>query len=118
MPDSVHIMTIHKSKGLEFPVVFLADARKEFNLRDTWQTAICHKDLGLGIQYYDKKNRVRWPSLYWYALREASRRENLAEEARLLYVAMTRARDKLFVTAVLKDAASDLDRWTTSLCSA
>lgn len=118
MPDSVHIMTIHKSKGLEFPVVFLADARKEFNLRDTWQTAICHKDLGLGIQYYDKKNRVRWPSLYWYALREASRRENLAEEARLLYVAMTRARDKLFVTAVLKDAASDLDRWTTSLSSA
>lgn len=118
IPDSVHIMTIHKSKGLEFPVVFLADAQKEFNLRDTWQTAICHKDLGLGIQYYDKKNKVRWPSLYWYALREASRRENMAEEARLLYVAMTRARDKLFITAIKKDAAADLDRWTTSLASA
>ena len=111
-------MTIHKSKGLEFPVVFLADAQKEFNLRDTWQTAICHKDLGLGIQYYDKKNKVRWPSLYWYALREASRRENMAEEARLLYVAMTRARDKLFITAIKKDAAAELDRWTTSLASA
>lgn len=117
IPDSVHIMTIHKSKGLEFPVVFLADAQKEFNLRDTWQTAICHKDLGLGIQYYDKKNKVRWPSLYWYALREASRRENMAEEARLLYVAMTRARDKLFITAIKKDAAAELDRWTTSLAS-
>lgn len=99
IPDSVHIMTIHKSKGLEFPIVFLADAQKGFNLRDTWQTAICHKDLGLGIQYYDKKHKVRWPSLYWYALREASRRENMAEEARLLYVAMTRARDKLFIIA-------------------
>lgn len=118
IPDSVHIMTIHKSKGLEFPVVFLADAQKEFNLRDTWQTAICHKDLGLGIQYYDKKNKVRWPSLYWYALREASRRENMAEEARLLYVAMTRARDKLFITAIKKDAAAELDRWTTSLATA
>lgn len=118
IPDSVHIMTIHKSKGLEFPVVFLADAQKGFNLRDTWQTAICHKDLGLGIQYYDKKNKVRWPSLYWYALREASRRENMAEEARLLYVAMTRARDKLFITAIKKDAAAELDRWTTSLASA
>lgn len=118
IPDSVHIMTIHKSKGLEFPVVFLADTQKEFNLRDTWQTAICHKDLGLGIQYYDKKNKVRWPSLYWYALREASRRENMAEEARLLYVAMTRARDKLFITAIKKDAAAELDRWTTSLASA
>lgn len=118
IPDSVHIMTIHKSKGLEFPVVFLADAQKEFNLRDTWQTAICHKDLGLGIQYYDKKNKVRWPSLYWYALREASRRENMAEEARLLYVAMTRARDKLFIMAIKKDAAAELDRWTTSLASA
>lgn len=118
IPDSVHIMTIHKSKGLEFPVVFLADAQKEFNLRDTWQTAICHKDLGLGIQYYDKKNKVRWPSLYWYALQEASRRENMAEEARLLYVAMTRARDKLFITAIKKDAAAELDRWTTSLASA
>lgn len=62
MPDSVHIMTIHKSKGLEFPVVFLADARKEFNLRDTWQTAICHKDLGLGIQYYDKRTESAGPA--------------------------------------------------------
>lgn len=117
IPDSVHIMTIHKSKGLEFPIVFLADAQKGFNLRDTWQTAICHKDLGLGIQYYDKKHKVRWPSLYWYALREASRRENMAEEARLLYVAMTRARDKLFIIASEKDLSRDLARWTTSLAS-
>ena len=115
--DGVRIMTVHKSKGLEFPVVFLADAQKEFNLRDTQQTAICHKTMGLGIQYYDKTRKVRWPSLYWYALKEASKAENLAEEARLLYVAMTRARDKLFMIAIKKDVSAELDRWTTSLAS-
>lgn len=118
MADAVHIMTIHKSKGLEFPVVFLADTKKGFNLRDTQQTAICHKTLGLGIQYYDKKHRVRWPSLYWCSVKEASKAESLAEEARLLYVAMTRARDKLFIVGTCKDLSKDLDGWTASLATA
>lgn len=87
-------MTIHRSKGLEFPVVFLVDAAKEFNLRDTKATAVCHKDRGIGIQYYDEETHARWPSLYWYSVRSASERESKAEEARLLYVAMTRARDQ------------------------
>lgn len=116
--DAVRIMTIHKSKGLEFPVVFLADAQKGFNLQDSLQTAICHKDLGLGIQYYDKKHKVRWPSLYWYALREKIREESVSEEARLLYVAMTRARDKLFITAISQNGKAALARWATSLSSA
>ena len=118
MADAVHIMTIHKSKGLEFPVVFLADGQKGFNLRDTQQTAICHKTLGLGIQYYDKKHRVRWPSLYWYSVKEASKAESLAEEARLLYVAMTRARDKLFIVGTSNNLHKDLSRWATSLATA
>ena len=116
--DAVHIMTIHKSKGLEFPVVFLADTAKGFNLKDTQQTAICHKDLGLGIQYYDKKRKLRWPSLYWYAVKEKARQESIAEEARLLYVAMTRARDRLFITAIQKDVPSALSAWAASLSTA
>lgn len=113
--DAVRIMTIHRSKGLEFPVVFLVDAAKEFNLRDTKATAICHKDRGIGIQYYDEETHARWPSLYWYSVRSASERESKAEEARLLYVAMTRARDKLFITATLKDTIRSLDFWMASL---
>lgn len=101
--DAVRIMTIHRSKGLEFPVVFLADMGKRFNLQDTRAATICHKNLGIGIQHYDKAHRLRWPSLYWYAVKAAAERENHAEEARLLYVAMTRARDKLYLTATCKD---------------
>lgn len=113
--DAVRIMTIHRSKGLEFPVVFLVDAANEFNLRDTKATAVCHKDRGIGIQYYDEETHGRWPSLYWYSVRSASERESKAEEARLLYVAMTRARDKLFITATLKDTIRSLDLWMAFL---
>ncbi len=113
--DAVRIMTIHRSKGLEFPIVFLADCGKKFNLQDTRSAAICHKDLGLGIQYYDKAHALRWPSLYWYAVRAAAQRESAAEEARLLYVAMTRARDKLYLTAARKDVEKDLINAATPL---
>lgn len=82
--DAVRIMTIHSSKGLEFPVVFLADLAKNFNTADMTGIALCHKGLGLGIQYFDIEKRLRWPSLYWYAVRAASERESRAEEARLL----------------------------------
>lgn len=113
--NAVRIMTIHSSKGLEFPVVFLADLAKNFNASDMTGIALCHKELGLGIQYFDSERRLRWPSLYWYAVRAASERENRAEEARLLYVAMTRARDALYLTAAVKDAEKVLAACMTPL---
>lgn len=113
--NAVRIMTIHSSKGLEFPVVFLADLAKNFNASDMTGIALCHKGLGLGIQYFDRERRLRWPSLYWYAVRAASERENRAEEARLLYVAMTRARDALYLTASVTDAGKVLAACATPL---
>lgn len=113
--NAVRIMTIHRSKGLEFPIVFLADCEKNFNLQDTRAAAICHKDLGLGLQYYDKPHQLRWPSLYWYAVKSSTEKENASEEARLLYVAMTRARDKLYLTATVKEAKKLLTSYATPL---
>lgn len=101
---AVRIMTIHKSKGLEFPVVFLASASKKFNQKDSAGIGIVSKKLGLALQHFDRGTLTRRPTLCHAAAADLSRDETLAEEARLLYVAMTRARDKLIVTAAEKDA--------------
>ena len=113
--DAVRIMTIHRSKGLEFPVVFLAGAGSRFNLKDLDRTVLLHKDMGAGLQRFDRDRLCRWPTLYWYALRQRILRESLAEEARLLYVAMTRARDRLIITGAVKDAETALRSWTRGL---
>ena len=113
--SAVRIMTIHKSKGLEFPVVFLAGCGSRFNQKELIQPAILHKEKGLGLHRFDRDSLCRWPTLYWYAVRQDIRRESLAEEARLLYVAMTRARDKLIITGAVKDAASALSGWFQGL---
>ncbi|MDU5942596.1 MAG: helicase-exonuclease AddAB subunit AddA [Negativicoccus succinicivorans] len=97
--DAVRIMTIHKSKGLEFPVVFLANIDKEFNRKDTQARLLLHRRYGIGLSRYDAKRRLTYPTVRWHLLREILRRETLAEEQRLLYVAMTRARDKLYLYA-------------------
>ncbi len=105
--DVVRIMTIHKSKGLEFPVVFLARCSKEFNLSDAKSKVLWHKGLGFGANYIDCDNNYFDKTLQKNALILKINNELISEEMRKLYVAMTRAKEKLFVTAVLKKKNSD-----------
>lgn len=95
---SVTIMSIHKSKGLEFPVVFLCGLARSFNQEDLRAQVLCDKDLGLGLSVIDAVNRVRYPSLAKRALVTNAMAQSLSEELRVLYVAMTRARDRLIMT--------------------
>lgn len=101
--DVVRIMSIHKSKGLEFPVVILADIGKQFNLTDTKNPVLFHKKLGLGLYLNDVKHHVRYQTLSRQAIVQQIIRENKAEEMRVLYVAMTRAREKLIMTGSTRD---------------
>ncbi len=95
--DAVRIMTIHKSKGLEFPVVFVAEMQREFNRRDLQGSLLLHRTLGAGVMYYDASLRLTYPTVVYRAVKARLAQENLAEEQRLLYVAMTRARDRLYL---------------------
>lgn len=95
--DVVRIMSIHKSKGLEFPVVFVVGLGKMFNLGDVNSRFLLHKTYGFGPQVFDPERGTEYPTLARLALRERLKGETLAEEMRLLYVAMTRARDKLIL---------------------
>ncbi len=97
-PGAVRIMTIHSSKGLEFPVVFLCDLSRKFNISDTQDQLLCHKTLGLGVQIADEGRRIRYPSLGKAAIAAQIRREVVSEEMRVLYVAMTRPKDRLIMT--------------------
>lgn len=98
--DSVKIMTIHKSKGLEYPVVFLGGMGKRMNMRDTAEKLVIHHELGIGINRIDTEKRLRYKTLIKEAIGSQIRLENIAEELRVLYVAMTRAREKLILTGV------------------
>ena len=111
----VQILSIHKSKGLEFPVVFLCDMARSFNYQDSRDTVLVHPDLGLGPKVTDLQRRVEYPSLARSAIQLRLRRETLSEEMRLLYVAMTRARERLFITAAMKDPEARMDKLRISL---
>ncbi len=95
--DAVRIMTIHKSKGLEFPVVIVGGLGKCFNRQDTRSRVVFHPDLGLGVDYVDSKRRIRTATLPKRVLQKALDLEMLGEELRILYVAFTRAREKLIL---------------------
>lgn len=109
--DLVRVMTIHKSKGLEFPVVFLADTAKKFNESDGRAAVITHQQWGYGMDYFDLEQRAVYSTLAKTALAEAIRLENLSEEVRVLYVALTRAKEKLILTGAVKDIGKALSKW-------
>lgn len=102
--DTVRIMTIHKSKGLEFPIVFVAGMGKKFNMQDTAGSIVIHPDWGIGIDAVDLERRTKIPTILKKVIQEEMIRENLGEELRVLYVALTRAKEKLIMTAVLPGA--------------
>lgn len=104
----VSIMSIHKSKGLEFPVVFLSNLSRKFNQESIRAQILCDKTLGLGLSIADMQNRVRYPSIAKRAIAAKMTSESISEELRVLYVAMTRARDRLIMTYAAKNLASDL----------
>lgn len=100
--NTVRIMSIHKSKGLEFPIVIVAGMGKQFNMQDTRSNILLHSEMGVGPDYVDSKLRTKVPTLLKKAIQKKVQTENLGEELRVLYVAMTRARDKLIMTGYLK----------------
>jgi ATP-dependent helicase/nuclease subunit A len=99
---AVRIMSIHGAKGLEFPVVILADLGKKHNLSDLKGSIITDRKWGLGIKVADQLRRIRYPSLAWRTVKNSLKRQMLAEELRLLYVAMTRAEQKLILVGSAK----------------
>lgn len=106
--DAVRLMSIHKSKGLEFPVVFAAGMGKNFNRQDTRSRLVLHPELGIGLDYMDGKQRVKSVTIAKRAIAKQIDMENLGEELRVLYVALTRAKEKLILTGSLKKAEETL----------
>ena len=98
----VRLMTIHKSKGLEFPVVFLSGVQKGFNMMDLRSELLIDKNAGLGLKGYFPDIRVSFPTMPWFYVKDVKEAALKAEEQRILYVALTRARDKLFLTGFVK----------------
>ncbi|MDR2650427.1 MAG: helicase-exonuclease AddAB subunit AddA, partial [Clostridiales bacterium] len=109
--DQVAIMTIHKSKGLEFPVVFVSMLGKQFNRLDEREAVIFHQDMGIGAVYVNTESRVKTETLPRFAVSRRIRMESLSEELRVLYVAITRARDKLVLTGCVERLEKRLEKW-------
>ena len=115
-PGCVSIMTVHRSKGLEFPVVFVADTDHKFNQSDAIRPVLTHSRLGVGVMLRAPRAAKRFKTLPYAALAQAIRTETLSEEMRVLYVALTRAQDALIITVPLKNTASSLK--TPAVCAA
>ncbi len=107
---AVSILSIHKSKGLEYPVVFLSGLSRSFNKEDLRAPVLCDGELGLGLSAVDQSARVRYPTIAKRAIAVRTSRENLSEELRVLYVAMTRARDRLIMTYAAKSPEKELSQ--------
>lgn len=109
--DVVRIMTIHKSKGLEFPVVIVGAMDKQFNMQDLRQKYLLHKDLGFASKYIDPVKRITYPTLLYHAFQKEKLRELLAEEMRVLYVALTRAKEKLVMIGTVASFEKKREKW-------
>ncbi len=106
----VRLMSIHKSKGLEFPIVILADLDHAFSRQDFDTAVLVHPDMGLGPRRVDLKRKIKYPTLARLAIEEKLRRENLSEEQRILYVAMTRPKEKLILVDSMYHAPGRLQK--------
>ena len=112
--DVVRIMSIHKSKGLEFPVVFTSGFGKQFNLMDLNKSILYHDDLGFGPDYVDLEKRNSYSTLAKEAIKKKILFETLSEEMRILYVAFTRAKEKLIITGATRDLEKSISRWISA----
>ena len=101
--DVIRIMSIHKSKGLEFPVVFLCNSHKKFNMQDLNDNILLHQDIGFGPTIMDATKKIKYSSIAKDAIKLKMKQETLSEEQRILYVALTRAKEKLYITGRSKD---------------
>ena len=103
-------MSIHKSKGLEFPVIFLANSNKQFNKQDIRKDdVLLHQKYGLGIKYIDYNMQLRYETVAREMIKGKIEIENLSEEMRILYVALTRAKEKIYITGTGKEIQKKLD---------
>lgn len=113
--DVVRVMTIHSSKGLEFPFVFIAGLDRNFNTMDLKKSFMLDKEYGFAAKYVDSEKRISYPSLPQLAFKRKKKLEMLAEEMRVLYVALTRAKEKLFLIASVKDLEKKREKWLNTI---
>lgn len=112
--DVVRIMSIHKSKGLEFPVVFASGMGKQFNLMDLTNSVLYHEELGFGPSYVNLETRNSYSTLAKEAIKKKVKLETLSEEMRILYVAFTRAKEKLIITGATSNLEKSIKSWISS----
>ena len=104
----IRIMSIHKSKGLEFPLVFLCCSNKQFNMQELNAPVLLHQNIGIGVNYIDSERKIQYSTLSKEAIKIASKEEFISEEMRVLYVALTRAKERLIITGVSKNIEKNL----------
>ncbi|MBS4193620.1 helicase-exonuclease AddAB subunit AddA [Lederbergia citri] len=113
--DVVRIMTIHSSKGLEFPVVFVAGTARQFNMRDLYSSNLFDKEFGFACKYVNPEKRISYSSLPQLAFKRKKKMELLSEEMRVLYVALTRAKEQLFLVATVKNVEKKMKKWMKAM---
>jgi ATP-dependent helicase/nuclease subunit A len=109
--DVVRLMTIHKSKGLEFPVVFVGGLSKQFNMMDLNKKYLLDKELGFGSKFVNPKLRISYPTITLSTMKKKMKLELIAEEMRVLYVALTRAKEKLYLVGTVKELQKQKEKW-------